>query len=189
MESIKWEELYLKLYAYTDQLLKKSSRFKKKTNSFLKDKQVEDYVCDSIEKYLSAPGKFDVNSGRSLLNYLKFHIIRSLVSNDFNSAENQLTIALPYMNENDDNWFVNMILPNISATFDENIDYEKIMEEIYENLHGDKIAKLIFNEVRVNGIPRIEFIKEYKISEKDFDNGMKRLKTVLKNIIKLYDYE
>ncbi|WP_312991397.1 hypothetical protein [Chryseobacterium flavum] len=191
MDKIKWEEIYLRLYAYTDQLLKNLSWFRKNSDSFIKGKQVEDYVCDAIEKYLSEPEKFDENTGRSLLNYLKYHVVRSLVSNDINSAENTKTVDfINYTcNDNDDESYSEYILPVIAATFDEDIDYQRIILEIENSLNDDAIAKLIFQEVRLNGIPRRDFIKKHKIEEKDFDNGMKRLKTILKNIAKQYDYE
>jgi hypothetical protein len=191
MDKIKWKEIYLRLYAYTDQLLKNLSWFRKNSDSFLKGKQVEDYVCDAIEKYLAAPEKFDENTGKTLLNYLKYHIVRSLVSNDINSAENKKSVnIINYTcNDNDDESFNEYILPVVAATFDEDMDYQKIILEIENSLDNDFIAKLIFQEVRLHGMPRRDFIKNHKIGERDFDNGMKRLKTILKNIAKQYDYE
>lgn len=193
MDAIKWDEVYLKLYAYTDQLVKNLSWFRGQTDSFLKGKQVEDYVCEAIEKYLAAPEKFNPDKGRSLTNYLKLHIIRTLVFNDVKSVENQNTSdVLSHTWDSDDEsaeLYFEKILPGVASTFDENIDYKKVMGEIMEELENDEMAKLIFNEVRVNGMARREFIKEHQVSEKDFDNAMKRLKTVLKNIAKQYDYE
>src|SRR5665213_911546 len=90
MDAINWDDLYLQLYAYTDHLLKARSWFRKdKTDSYLKGKQVHDYIQDAIEKYLLEPEKYDPSSGRSLVTYLKWHIIRSAVGNDVRSPENQ----------------------------------------------------------------------------------------------------
>ncbi len=191
MNNIDWKEIYIKLYAYTDQLLKNLSWYRKNSDSFIKGKQVEDYVCDAIEKYLSAPEKFNPDVGRSLLNYLKYHIVRSLVSNDINSIENKSSVEFSKYNtnENEEELINEYILPIVSATFDEEIDYKKIILEIEANLNDDPIGKLIFQEVKLKGIKRRDFIREYKVREQDFDNAMKRLKTILKNIAKEYDYE
>jgi hypothetical protein len=63
------------------------------------------------------------------------------------------------------------------------------MKEIEEKLADDELAKLIFSEVRRNGFERKDVIKNHQVSEKEFDNGMKRLNRVLKNIAKEYNYE
>lgn len=194
METINWNDLYIQLYAYTDQLLKNYTWFRKrKTDSYLKGKQIHDYIADAIEKYLLEPEKYDATSGRSILTYLKWHIIRTTIGNDVRSAENKTTVDTlsgPHSDDdNDDKSYIDKFLPFISAHFDDEIDYKTIIKEIERELENDVTAKLIFEEVRCNGNDRRDVIKEHKISEKDFDNGMKRLKTVLKNIAKQFNYE
>lgn len=192
MDTIKWNDVYLQLYAYTDQLLKASPWFKKgETDSYLKGKQVHDYIADAIEKHLKAPEKYDPSSGRSLVNYLKIHIIRSLVGNDVKSEENKTSSDILSIEQTDDEneHFVNVeaLLPFASALFDQEIDYKNILKEIENELEDDDIAKLIFREVRCNGLNRRDVLEEQNMKESEYDNGMKRLRTVLKNIAKKYD--
>jgi len=194
MEPIIWEDIYVQLYAYTDQLLKAYSWFRKgKTDSYLKGKQIHDYVAEAIEKYLRSPEKYDPSSGRSLVTYLKWHIIRSSVGNDVRSLENMTSSTLISDNDSsdDDDHFCNIeaFLPFVAGSFDQEADYKKILTDIENELQDDAMAKLIFEEVRCNDMDRRDVIKKYEVTDKDFDNGMKRMKTVLKRIAKRYSYE
>jgi DNA-directed RNA polymerase specialized sigma24 family protein len=194
MEPIDWEVIYVQLYAYADQLLKAYSWFRKdKTDSYLKGKQAHDYVAEAIEKYLRSPEKYDPSSGRSLVTYLKWHIIRSSVGNDVRSPENKTSSTLlSDADQDDDNDLFSNIeafLPFVKASFDENVDYKKILKEIENELQDDEMTKLIFEEIRCNGMDRRDVIKKYELSSNDFDNGMKRMKTVLRKIAKQYSYE
>lgn len=194
MEPINWEDIYVQLFAFTDQLLKAFSWFRKgKTDSYLKGKQVHDYVAEAIEKYLREPEKYDPSSGRSLVNYLKWHIIRTSVGNDVRSPENKTSSTLlagSDFDEDDDIYSnVEAFLPFVTASFDQNADYKQIIEDIENELRGDEMAKLIFEEVRCNGMDRRDVIKKYDVRGTDFDNGMKRMKTVLRKIAKRYSYE
>ena len=193
MESINWEDVYVQLYAYTDHLLKAYSWFRgAKTDSYLKGKQVHDYIADAIEKYLKSPEKFDASYGRSLVNYLKKHIIRSLISNDAKSPENITSSGiLSYVNSinEEDDPFINVdaLLPIMVANFDREIDCKKILSYIHSEIQDDKIVLLIFEEICFNGSKRREVIHEHNLIEPDFDNGMKRLKTVLNNTAKKFE--
>lgn len=191
MEPIDWEEIYIQLFAYTDQLLKTYSWFRKdKPDSYLKGKQIEDYVQDAIEKYLLEPEKYDPSSGRSLVTYLKWHIIRSSVGNDARSPENKT--SMPVLSgdnsADDDDPFCNIesFLPFVKPAFDENIDYKEILKQIHNDLQGDEMAQIIFEEVRCRGMDRREVIKKHSIEDKDFDNGMKRMNRVLKKVAQKY---
>jgi len=193
MEPINWENIYVKLYAYTDQLLKAYSWFRKGSDSYLQGKQVHDYVAEAIEKYLRSPEKYDPSSGRSLVTYLKWHIIRSSVGNDVRSAENITSSAILSNNDSGEDGdpfcTIEALLPFVEAGFDQQIDYKKVLTDIENELQNDEVAKMIFEEVRCNGMDRRDVIKKYEVTDKDFDNGMKRMKTVLRKIAKRYSYE
>lgn len=192
MEQPNWENIYVKLYAYADQLLKAHSWFREKgTNSFLQGKQPHDYVAHAIESYLSCPEKYDPSSGRSLCNYLKYHIIRRLISNDAKSLENRSNIQVidDYRESNDSDHNssdLESILPIFESFFDQEIDYNYILHEVKKQLNQDNIASLIFDEVRCKGLNRREVIKEHKLQDYEFDNAIKRLNRVLKEIAKKY---
>lgn len=195
MQPVNLEDIYVQLYAYTDQLLKTYIWFRKnRSDSYLKGKQVHDYVMGAIEKYLREPEKFDASSGRLLLTYLKWHIVRTAVGNDARSTENKIFTELPTSDDSNDGGedvFSNIdaLLPFVVAGFDEEMDYKKIMAEIAAELQEDEMAKLIFEEVRCNGMDRRDVIRKYNLEDKAYDNGMKRMKTVLKKIAKRYNYE
>lgn len=193
MDAINWDDLYLQLYAYTDHLLKARSWFRKdKTDSYLKGKQVHDYIQDAIEKYLLEPEKYDPSSGRSLVTYLKWHIIRSAVGNDVRSPENQTSsdiLSSDSTESNDEDSFKNIdaLLPFVAAYFGDELDYKNIVKEVEDELQQDEIAKTIFKEVRCQNVDRRVVIRQYNMKESEFDNGMKRLKTVLKRVAKKYE--
>lgn len=190
MDTINWDELYLQLFAYTDTLLKANTWFRKgKIDSYLEGKQVHDYVSAAIEKFLSEPQKYDPTK-RSLVGYLKKHIIRSLVWNDVNKAENKTTTDLDFLNNQDDEESFNTLealLPYANAYFDQQIDYDQILNDIKNEIQGDEIVKRIFESHCQNGLLRREILIKYNMDANAFDNGMKRLKTVLKKTAKKYE--
>ena len=186
--------LYIQLYAYTDNLLKKKGWFRGgKTNSFLKGKETHDYVSEAFEKYLTNPEKYKGTTGRSLENYLKLHIIRTLVGNDARSPENRTSKSIPSLvsrkheEGEDGDTYLDSILPFAEAYFDQEIDSKEIMTFIEQEVAKDKIVEEIYLGVRCYGWKRAMVIKEFNMSENDFDNGMRRLTTVLNNTAKKFD--
>ena len=192
--NIDWEDIYTRLYAYADALLRNKSWFRgDKTDSFLEGKQTHDYVSEAIEQYLRNPEKYDPTTGRSLVNYLKYHLVRSLVNNDARSPENKTTKDILWTydgkDDTDDSGYEDSILPVIGAYFDQEIDFNTIMSQIEEEIKGDKTLEEIFLGICCYGLKRREVIKEFNMAEKDFDNGIRRLNTILKNTAKKFDIE
>jgi hypothetical protein len=183
-----WQEIYLQLYAFADQLLKHYTWFRgKKTDSFLMGKQPHDYAIDAIEKYLIDPEKYD-STKRSLAGYLKKHILRHVVFNDAVSLENKTSKQAPFTNpDRSDEDFVDLLLKHPDAGLDSEMDFDKIMAEIEAGVKDDPMASLIFEGTGRNGLKRRQIIEENNITDIDYDNGMKRLKTVLKQVIKKYE--
>src|SRR5258706_4925494 len=114
---IDWEDVYVKLYAFTDYLLRSKKWFRgRKTETYLKGQEVHDYVSEGISRFLEHPEKYD-SAKRSLTGYLKLHIIRTLIGNDAKSPENKLTMdvfsfADDVIGEGEDsNLFLDTILP------------------------------------------------------------------------------
>jgi hypothetical protein len=186
--------LYLQLYAYTDNLLKKKGWFRGgKTDSFLKGKQIHDCVSEAIEKHLTNPEKYDCTTGRSLENYLKLHVIRTLVGNDSKSPENKTSKGISsIVSKNDEGGeeagsYLDSILPYAEAYFDQEIDSKEIMSFIEQEIAKDKIVEEIYLGIRCYGWKRAMVIKEFNMSENDFDNGMRRMSTILNSVAKKYD--
>jgi hypothetical protein len=190
---INWEEIILCLQSYTRLLVSNKKWFRGgKTKTFLAGKEIEDYIYEAIAKYLQNPEKFDSSKG-TLINYLKYNIIRSLVSNDLVSSENQTSkdiyTIVDKMDSEDENSnsYLDSILPYAEVYFDQEIDYNEIMASIENKVKGDKILEEIFLGYCSENSKRREVIEEFGMSENDYDNGMRRLKTILKDIITKYN--
>ena len=76
---------------------------------------------------------------------------------------------------------------HLFAFFDEEIDYSDIVERIHLLIATDEIVATIFKGVTEENLKRREIIDIYKISSIEFDNGMRRLKTILKGVAKQFD--
>ena len=178
---INWDDLYTQLYSYAHALLYRNVWYRSKSDSFISGKQVHDYVMDAIEKYLTEPHKFDPKKGK-LIQYLTCNLIRSMVSNDVRSEENRTStdLATGHRDEETGKSYQDALTPLVEAFFDEEVDYHTIISHIETSLEGDEITKEIFLGI-VAGLKRSEIIEEFKMKEKEFDNGMRRLKTVQKN--------
>jgi hypothetical protein len=180
--SIDWDEIILRLVAFTRSLAKGKQWFRGgKTDSFLMGKQAEDYAFIAIGKYLEEPEKFDASKGE-LLDYLQYNLVRSLVGNDLRKKENRLTQdVFAHCDDDDDEHapYLDRILPHIEALFPDDIDYEAVKDYIEKEIQGDADAENIFLGLYTYGMKRREVIKEFEMQANAFDNGMRRLTTVL----------
>ena len=178
-----WNKLYLNLYAYADQLLKLKSWFRGKgTDSYHQGKQPHDYVQDAIFKYLSEPEKFDP-SLRSLEGYLKKHIIRQAIGNDSKTVENRVSSDIfknQYEESGTGNDLLDDILPFQHALFDKQMDIAQIMHYMSEKIKENPLLVKLFHGHCRDLLQRREVIREYHLSETEYDNGIRRLNTILK---------
>jgi hypothetical protein len=187
-----WDKLYLCLYAYTDGLLRKRRWFRKtEDGSTIKGKQVHDYVSDGIERYLTAPEKYDPSKG-ALDEYIKFNIIRGIVSNDFTSAENKTSLdVLAFVSEEDADTgadYQETILPYVVALIEQQMDYDRIMPCIEEEVKGDAVVENVLLGITMD-LKRREIMEEFEMSEQEYANGIRRLNTIQKNIAKKFHLE
>ena len=185
MEEKELEDLYDKLYVYTDYLVKQKKWFRQgNSDTFLKGKEVHDYVSEAIEKYLTNPEKYDSSTGRSLLNYLKLHVIRTLVGNDSRSPENKTTkdvFAISDDLDENESTYLDKVLPFLDAFFPDEIDYHSIMAHVENEVQGDQDVENIFMGLCLYDLKRRDIIKEFGMTEVQYNNGLRRLKTILKN--------
>jgi hypothetical protein len=187
-----WRKTILILHAYAKCLLKTKTWFRgNATESYLEGKEVEDYVQESIVRYLEHPEKYRKEKG-VLIDYLKYNILRSLVSNDLVSKENETTkdifgIAEQIEDGENAESYIELQLPFIEAFFDQEIDYDLIMNYIAGTIAGEKDIENIFISIYGYGMVRREIIKEFDMLDTDYDNAVRRLKTVIKKAIKKFD--
>lgn len=202
ISDLEWKDILLRLHAFTRSYLKYKGWFRvaniSKLNgglngeaieepTYLMGKEASDYVDAAVEIFLLNPEKYNPERG-SLINYLCYSIVRNLVKADLVSAENRNSTDVSFFEsqdslENDEDSDSNYenLLPSVQATFPQNIDSDLIFEKIQKEIK-DPLIDTIFIGTRIYGLKRREVIKEFNISEADYDNGMRRLKTILKNI-------
>jgi hypothetical protein len=188
-DEIDWGDVFPRLYAYAHYLLEKFVWFRGAgTDVYLEGKTVDDYVYDAIEQYLLNPGKYDPSTGRSLTNYIKYHILLTLIGNDARSQENRRgVVPVPGTSDEEEGDYSDNILLGVSeALFDQEIDLDKVIADIEKELRSDDIAERIFIGLRLLGYSRKDLIKQTGLSSDEFDNGMRRLNTVLKNTAKKF---
>ncbi|MFE2861642.1 hypothetical protein [Sphingobacterium multivorum] len=191
-EEPNWERIILILHAYTRKLLQSKTWFRGRNPvSYLKGKEIDDYVFDAIGRYLENPQKYDPLKG-SLEDYLKYNVVRTLVSNDIRSEENKTTkdvFSIADNMEDGDNAesYIESIFPVVEAFFDQQIDYESVMSEIADAVQGQNDVEQIFVSVYGYGMKRREIIKEFEMDESTYDNAFRRLKTIIKNVVNKFD--
>lgn len=187
-----WEGIILILQAYTRGLIKGKKWFRGKDPvAYLKGKEIDDYVYEALGRYLRNPEKFDSSKG-ALTDYLKFSVIRSLVANDIRSDENKTTkdvfgIADDLDDENNADSYLESVLPFVEAFFDQQVDYDTVMNDIAETVQGENEVEQIFVSVYGYGMKRREVIKEFEMSEETYNNAFRRLKTIINNTVKKFD--
>ncbi|VTR29704.1 hypothetical protein [Sphingobacterium thalpophilum] len=191
-EEPNWESIILILHAHTRRLLQGKTWFRgKNPTSFLKGKEIDDYVFDAIGRYLENPQKYDPLKG-SLEDYLKYNIVRTLVSNDIRSDENKTTkdvfgMADTMADGDNAESYIESIFPVVEAFFDQQIDYENVMSEIADAVQGQNDVEQIFVSVYGFGMKRREIIKEFEMDESTYDNAFRRLKTIIRNVVNKFD--
>jgi len=190
--SIDWEEIILCLQSFTRSLVNGKGWFRGgKTKVFLKGQEIDDYVFAAIERYLRNPEKYNPSKGL-LIDYLRYNLIRSMVSNDLVSAENRTSkdvfvVTDENKDKKDSGLYLDSILPHAHAFFDQEIDYKEVMSYVESEIKSDTIVEEIFLGLCCYGFKRREVIEEFKMNEKDYDNGMRRLNTIRNNAAKRYD--
>lgn len=188
-DDIDWEELLPKLLAYTHRLLNSLDWFRgKRTDTFLKGKKLEDYVYEAIGEYLANPEKFKPEKNDSLEKFLCFSIIRRLVWNDIQSKENTTTRHIVILQDESEDEVHTMedLFPYIEATFDQQMDYDRVVEYIEEQIKDDKILENIYIGRCHFGLKRGEIITEFELGTKDYDNGVRRLNTILQTAATIF---
>ncbi len=184
-DDIDWEEILLRLTAFTRSWTNGRAWFRGEgTSTFIEGKKVEDYVYEAIGRFLESPEKYDPEKGE-LLEYLKYQLVRTLVGNDLRKLENTKTKDIfaydDLADENEDSSpYSERVMPYTAALFPDDIDYASIKAYIEKEIQGDKDAENVFLGAYISDMKRREVIEEFDMSPAAFDNGMRRLNTVLK---------
>lgn len=179
-----WKDIILRLTAFTRSWTKGKPWFRgEHTASFVEGKEVEDYVFAAIERYLENSNKYNPQKG-SLLDYLKYNLIRSFVANDLRKKENTDTADIFAWDDNEDEEdsspYSERVMPHTEALFPDDIDYRAIKAFVEDQVKGDADAENILLGIYSHGLKRREIIEEFNLSAAEYDNGMRRLNTALR---------
>lgn len=179
-----WEEILLRLTAFAHSWAKGRGWFRgKATTTFLEGKQADDYALAAIGRYLEEPHKYDPQKG-SLIDYLKYNLVRSFIANDIRKQENLTTVDIFARDEQQDgdedtSLYSERVMPYTAALFPDDIDYAAIKTYIEGEIQGDKDAENILLGVYTWGMKRREIIEEFNMTPAAYNNGLRRLDTVV----------
>lgn len=191
-ESTENKILLRNLYAYSRGLY--GQLYKDDRN--WKGKGFEDYVHDAIEKHLL--GHDNYNAGKGPLEYhLKYHVIKQALTNDLPPAvkkkyadyrkmtdeeremSTQSTVREPEPIDPDELGIASLVVNNI--------DSAQLFKELELEINGDEVVAQIYLAVvhdKYEFSDRAEICEECGISSNDFDNGKRRLLTILRRVFK-----
>lgn len=197
IETIIGLKIASEFYAFTHNELKRLNWSRgKNTNIYRGGKEEWDYMLETVTRYLEHPEKFKPDRA-DLLRYLK-NTVKSIISSDVRADENQTTFYVDaYDTEGENEEEKNKkkvrnlekMYPKNIPDYAKTIDEEMVMIRIKREIEGDEILEKIYEGSVKLDLPRREIIKKYKLSEKDYDNGIRRLDTVRTKVHKLMKYE
>lgn len=188
-EEIDWEAYIVQLTAYAHDLMDNFSCFSRSGHgSLFAGKRAEDYAMEAIEQYLRNPEKYDPSKGTSLLTYLMRHLVRGIIANDVRLKEFKSTSPMTSFFDDDENDIRELLLPFVEANFDEIDDYQKLRSFIEERVATDPTVENIFTGLYDHELTRRAVIREFKLTESEFDNGFRRLKTIFRQAVVLYKH-
>lgn len=173
-ENIDWGKLIKVLMAYAYVLIGDNTEMNKS-----RDELAYDYAMGAITKYLNNKAKFDPSRNPDLVAFLKYNYLRQIISN------NKLNGRYKYENTYED------VQDNSSISkeffikeyhWNEQIDINTIVSKIEEALATDDELLQLFNSRYYNDSKRSEICNDLDISLKEYDNRMKRLRRIVKNI-------
>lgn len=186
-----WKHTLPELLAYAKGQLNARESFRgNNPDAFVKGKEAEDYVHEAVAKYLEKPEQYDPNKG-PLIKFLKYYILRRLVSNDLRSPDNKLYVDLFSWQgdegSTDTEIPVDAFLPLIRPSFDDELDYPQIIQDIQTQLEQDPVALIIFQLIKRQGYKRREVIQQEQFTERQFDYAMKKVDRAIKKVASKYN--
>ena len=139
-----------------------------------------DFSMEAIKRHLEDSSKFDSSRNADLVNYLKFNILRRLISNHkmLDGQKRELLY---------ENYDSNGIKVDNSASeiFDihSRIDLENALSKIRIEVGSDLDLLSIFELRYVEDYKPSEVMEELQISSRDYNNRIRRVDTIRNRII------
>lgn len=164
------------LMAYALKLIGDSTLRLKKNKADL----AYDFAMETIQKYLENPEKFDPLRNQDLVLYLKFNILRRLISN-YKNLEGQKNELLYEQDDSNgitvENSFTETLDIHVS------IDLNCSVERIREAIESDENLIPVFDLRYIKDYKPAEVMEELNITQGEYNNRIRRLDTVRKRII------
>jgi len=180
-DKVEWEKVIPVLMAFAYSLLGN----KKFTNR--REQLAYDFAMETITKYLENKDKFDPSRNPDLINYLKYNILRQLISNFENSASVRKRVVLE--KTDDDKEYNNEYsldhLYNEDKYIENNIDEKIFVQKMERKLKGKADLKEVFDLLYYKDSKRAEICRDLNIQLSEFDNRYRRLKRLLDNEMKI----
>ena len=180
-DEVDWERVIPVLMAFAYSLLGN----KQFTNR--RDQLSYEFALEAITKYLENKEKFNPTRNPDLINYLKYYIVRQLISNFKASAGIRTRVILKGLKDKEKGEY--------EYSIDQLIGRDNLIENNVDvNILLDRVSKKLKNKVELNEIFILLYYKELKRSEiceqlniplKEFDNRSRRMKRLLDTEIKL----
>lgn len=180
-DKVEWERVIPVLMAFAYSLLGN----KKFTNR--RDQLAYDFAMETITKYLENKDKFNPSRNPDLINYLKYNILRQLISNFENSAGIRKRVILEKTNdENETNSEFSLEhLYEEDKYIENNIEEKVFVKNMEQKLKNKPDLKEIFDLLYYKDSKRAEICSDLGIPLNEFDNRYRRLKRLLDNEMKI----
>jgi hypothetical protein len=187
-----FKEIYRPLLVLTKILIKSKKWFRGyNTYVTIAGKEPDDYVFEALAICIENSQKIKIE--KEVLFKISRNIIFTLIGNDCRSFENKTTVVIEeYLDTGNDNNddvvdFLDTIFPHSEPFFDQQFDYDLIMSDIENEVIDDIFLKKLFICICCFAMKRREVCRDFDITEKEYDNGVRRLKTILNRIALKYD--
>lgn len=143
-----------------------------------------DFSIDAITKYLNKPEKFNPSRNPDLIRYLKYNILKQLISNAKKKAANVNEVTIEANNgdyELDSDSVNNLFVEEYQL--DDNIDIASIVAKIEEAIENDDELYEIFIGRYHHESERREICQDLNISTDEYDNRIRRIRRITRRIL------
>lgn len=169
-----WESILRELIAYANALLQDD------VSSSEKAEMAKDFAVEAITKYLEEDSKFDVTRNSNLVWYLKYNILRRLVSNYYKSSYKKKQVRL-YGKDDEEDILESLYVKEYDL--EGKIDAEKVLSQLETKIEHDSELLSIFKGRYYQNLKRSEICLDLNITPNEYNNRMKRLKRLSKPVL------
>ena len=180
-DQVEWEKVIPVLMAFAYSLLGN----KQFTNR--RYQLAYDFALEAITKYLENKENFNPQRNPDLVNYLKYYLVRQLISNFKESAGIKRRIVLKSLKDEEKGEYEYSIdqLIKKDNLIEKNVDLNILLANVNKKLKNKTEENEIFTLLFYKGLKRSEICKKLNIPQKEYDNRSRRMKRLLDTEIKL----